>query len=136
MSIWKVAINGGTPQKLARSLSDYPAISPDGRFFACSHSDGPGSAAQIAIYPIDGGEPVASFDRAGAATFNNGFHWEPNGSSIIYRDYANGLWRQPVTGGTPEKVQGLPSERSISSIGLAMANDSRHLMERSFAMSC
>lgn len=110
-SIWKMSIDGGTPVRLTASPSDFPVVSPDGRFFACIDAGPASSGGQLAVFPIDGGSAIHRFKGAPGSTFNNGLHWLPDGSAIVYRDFAEGLWHQPLSGGPPEKMPDIPAER-------------------------
>jgi len=110
-SIWKIPIDGGEAARLINAPSDYPRVSPNGKYLACVYSETVNPTRfQIAVFPIDGGTPVYQFQMAPYGTFNNGLHWSPDGSSIVYRDYTSGLWRQSLAGGPPAKVEGLPNE--------------------------
>jgi Tol biopolymer transport system component len=46
------------------------------------------------------------------ATFNNGIRWTRAGDAVCYRDLGNGVWRQSLQGGSPQRIEGLPDEKS------------------------
>jgi Tol biopolymer transport system component len=35
----------------------------------------------------------------------------PDGKAVTYRDWVNGVWKQPLAGGKPERLAGLPEEK-------------------------
>jgi Tol biopolymer transport system component len=109
--IMKMPIEGGDTIQLTPAGARLPKISPEGRYVVCLLLDPETSRRQVAIFPIEGGIPVYRFDYPTTATFNNGFHWSPDGSSIVYRDFGTGLWQQPISGGMPQKVPDVPDER-------------------------
>ncbi len=63
---------------------------------------------KLAVIPVEGGEPLKLFGVARLADFQSGVRWTPDGEAVTYRDWANGLWRQSLEGGEPERVGGLP----------------------------
>jgi hypothetical protein len=78
---------------------------------ACAYSPDPKSRLRVAIIPIEGGEPVKTFEAARLANFYYGVRWAPDGRAVTYRDWANGIWRQSLEGGPPERIAGLPEEK-------------------------
>jgi Tol biopolymer transport system component/DNA-binding winged helix-turn-helix (wHTH) protein len=103
--LWKAPIDGGTPVRLTDKPGAWPIVSPDGRFIAC------GSEGKLIVIPFDGGAPVKRFDMPPTATlYCSGAIWSPDGSAVLYRDTIQGIWRQPLSGGNPEKIPGLRSE--------------------------
>ncbi len=105
--LWRLPANGGEPVKLAERAS-WPRISPDGSLVACGYeTDG----TKVAIIPIAGGEPVKVFDIPRLANLRLGVRWTPDGRSVTYRDWANGIWQQSINGGEPKRLKGLPKEK-------------------------
>ncbi|MEP6946711.1 MAG: winged helix-turn-helix domain-containing protein [Acidobacteriota bacterium] len=105
--MWRIPTNGGEPLKLAEKAS-WPRISPDSRFIACGYDAG---GIKLAILSIDGGEPIKLFDLPRLANLRLGANWTPDGKAITYRDWTNGIWRQDLSGGEPQRLKGLPSEK-------------------------
>jgi Tol biopolymer transport system component len=66
---------------------------------------------KLALLPIAGGQPLKLFDLPPGVTFRYGLRWTPDGKAVAYRDWVNGLWRQPVDGGSPQRLTGLPKEK-------------------------
>ncbi len=106
--LWRATISGDDPIKLADRAS-WPKISPDSRFVACGYlADGKG---KLAIFSIDGGNPSRLFDLPPRANLRLGVHWTPDGKAVTYRDWVNGIWRQDLAGGQPQRLKGLPNEK-------------------------
>ncbi|HSB08920.1 MAG TPA: LpqB family beta-propeller domain-containing protein [Blastocatellia bacterium] len=114
LEIWRVSIDGGQPTKLTDGETMWPRISPDGRLFACAYRAGLDKPWQLALYAVEGGAPLRLFDRPQSANFNMGFRWTLDGAAITYRDWEDGVWRQPLTGGPPQRLSGLPREKIYS----------------------
>jgi Tol biopolymer transport system component/DNA-binding winged helix-turn-helix (wHTH) protein len=111
-TIWRVSIEGGEPQRLADRPASWPHISPDGKLIACEYeAQLEASRTQLAIIPIEGGQPLKLFDVPRLANFNYGIRWTPDSKAVTYRDWANGIWQQPLDGGKPERLKGLPEEK-------------------------
>ena len=105
--LWRIAAFGGEAAKLADKAS-WPRISPDSRFIACGYESG---GTKIAILSIDGGEPIKLFDVPRLANLRLGVRWTPDGKAVTYRDWVNGIWRQNLNGGEPQRLKGLPNEK-------------------------
>jgi len=112
-TMWKVSIDGGEPVRVIPDIpADCPKVSPDGKLLACAYYDRAVSPRQqLAILTLDDLKVLYHFDLAGFGTFTNGLHWTPDGSAVTYRDFAGGLWRQPLTGGAAAKLAGVPDRR-------------------------
>jgi len=111
-TIWRVSIEGDEPVRLADRPASWPRVSPDGKLIACEYEaqlDPP--RTQVAVIPIEGGRPVKLFDVPRLANFTYGIRWTLDGKAITYRDWVNGIWRQPLGGGQPERLIGLPEEK-------------------------
>lgn len=108
-TLWRTSIDGGEPMRLTEKKAQWPGVSPDGRFVACGYfAEG---RKKLAILSIEGGEPLKLFDVPRLAEFAPGVVWAPDGNSVTYRDFANGIWQQSLDGGEPQRLDGLPQER-------------------------
>jgi Tol biopolymer transport system component/DNA-binding winged helix-turn-helix (wHTH) protein len=111
-SVWRVSVNGGQSAEVIGTGSSDPRVSPDGKYVACGYAkDGKTS---LAILPIDGGQPVKLFDLPKTSNLHNSVRWTADGKFITYRDWANGLWKQNVDGGEPQRLAGLPEEKLMT----------------------
>ena len=107
--LWRVPIDGGEPVRLTEQAAISPRIAPDGRLVACGYnSDG---KMKLAIVPFEGGSPIRLFDVPRLATFGYGLRWTPDGKAVTYHDWANGIWKQSLDGGEPQRLAGLPEEK-------------------------
>jgi Tol biopolymer transport system component/DNA-binding winged helix-turn-helix (wHTH) protein len=123
-TIWRVSIEGGEPVRLADRPASWPRVSPDGKLIACEYEGQlKPPRTQLAVIPIEGGRPVKVFDIPRLANFNYGARWTPDGKAVTYRDWVNGIWRQPLGGGKPERLTGLPEEKLYA---YAWSRDGRH----------
>ena len=55
--------------------------------------------------------PLKLFEVPRLANFTLGVRWTPDDKGVTYRDWSNGIWRQPIIGGKPERLKGLPEEK-------------------------
>jgi Tol biopolymer transport system component len=109
-SVWRVAADGSEAVRIVDGESSYPRVSPDGKYFACGYASN--GKTVLAIFPITGGAPVKLLDVPKTYNFTNAIRWKPDGKSITYRDWANGIWEQSVEGSEPHRVAGLPEEKT------------------------
>ena len=105
-TLWKISVDGGTPERLTSGLKVRPVISPDGKWIACWQKEQtPNAPWRIAVVPIEGGEPQKYLEvRQGAAIGYSVLRWSRDGRSLIYideRDGVTNLMSQPVEGGPP-----------------------------------
>ena len=108
-ALWRVPFAGGPAQRLTEKAFSWPSISPDGKWIACGFATP--VRYQLAIIPIEGGEPAMFFDSAPLANIRLGIRWAADGKSVVYRDQRVGLWRQTLDGGAPTRLPGLPPEK-------------------------
>ena len=130
MSIWRISIDGGAPERLVASEASRPVISPDGRFIAFrSGPTKPGDAPQIAVMSTDGDHSIQQFAIPAVANARY-FKWSADGKSIIYVDTVSGssrLFSQPIGGGEPKQIAEFKDKRIYSfdisqrGFGIAMA---------------
>jgi TolB protein len=107
--LYRISIDGGEPRLLTRNRAGWGRISPDSKLVACGYEDA--GKAKLAILPIEGGQPVRLFDVPRLANLRSPLSWTMDGKAVCYRDWGNGIWRQNVEGGEPERLSGLPQER-------------------------
>ncbi|HEY0347046.1 MAG TPA: hypothetical protein VGC60_02720, partial [Pyrinomonadaceae bacterium] len=111
--LWRVTIDGDQAQRLTDNAAYWPWISPDSKLIACEYVT-EGGRSQLAVIPIEGGRPVRVFEVPPQANFRYAIRWTPDGKTITYRDWWQGLWRQPLEGGQSQQVYGLPNEKIYS----------------------
>jgi eukaryotic-like serine/threonine-protein kinase len=103
---YRIPVEGGTPVVLFKTLQGVQgAISPDGKWIACTYQESsPVPALKLAVIPADGGAATATFVRPIGA---NHLHWAPDGKGVQYlltRRGATNVWEQPLAGGAPHPV--------------------------------
>lgn len=119
-TLWKVPIRGGKAEQLTDYLSNWPSISPDGKYIACLYRDPSEDASiELAVTSLSGGKPVIKFPLpAGIAVppdmASSGFHWSTDSRFILYVDTSKGvsnIWQQSVSGGAPKRLTNFTSDR-------------------------
>lgn len=123
LGLYRISIDGGEPTRLVETAPISPRVSPDGRMVAYGYSAN--GKPRLAVVMMENGAPVREFEVPRLANFNTGIRWTADGMAITYRDWANGLWRQAVVGGEPERIAGLPEEKLYS---YAWSRDGRSLV--------
>jgi Tol biopolymer transport system component len=113
-TIRRVSIDGGESVAVTQHESDWPRISRDRKTFACIFRASSGRPWQLAVFDINGGDPLKVFDLPETANNQNGLRWTPDGTGITYRDWKEGIWLQRLDGGDPERIPGLPKEKLYS----------------------
>jgi Tol biopolymer transport system component len=108
-NLWKIPIDGGEPIQLVDKLAMAPTVSPDGKLIACYYWDEKlDSQLGIALFPIEGGEPVKTFNLPAHTV-----RWTRDGSALTYVDSRSGvsnLWSQPIDGGKPVQLTDFKSD--------------------------
>jgi Tol biopolymer transport system component/DNA-binding winged helix-turn-helix (wHTH) protein len=107
--LWRVASGGGEPLQLTENPASWARFSPDGKFIACLYQTD--EKTKLAVLDFETGQPVRLFDFPQSANFNNGIRWTPDGASLTYRDWNNGIWRQNLAGDEPKRLADLPEEK-------------------------
>ena len=104
--IKKVSIDGGEMFPLSNKEAVNPVLSPDGSFIVCKYDFKRTNRAQVAVLPIEGGEPVKLIDSP-AMGRSRSIRFSPDGRSLVYvdgRDKVDNLWEQPIEGGTAHQL--------------------------------
>jgi Tol biopolymer transport system component len=118
VSIWMVAIEGGSPTKLADGTS--VAVSPDGGSIAFTAEGVNGVTSLFVCSLPDCGTPRA----IAPAQLNMAVSWPPDGRGVAYVRDGN-LWVQPLNGGAPRQLTRFTDGRPIRSF--AWSRDGQRL---------
>ncbi|HEX8071284.1 MAG TPA: winged helix-turn-helix domain-containing protein [Pyrinomonadaceae bacterium] len=113
--VWKVPIEGGQPVRLTEQGASWPFPAPDGKQFACLYQPGTNAQPKLAVYAMDGGRPVKTFDLP--ETFRANVVWSADGRAIHYLDGRGSvpnIWAQPLDGGAPRPVTDFKTEGVIA----------------------
>ncbi len=108
-SLFKIPIEGGTPEKLNTGFADHNnndhGISFDGKMLAISHQRQglPGGGSTVYVLPLEGGTPKLLTEKT--PSYWHG--WAPNGKEVAFVGQRDGkvynIYKVPVNGG--EEVQ-------------------------------
>jgi len=105
----RIPANGGESALLSENAARWARFSPDGKSIACLYQTA--EKTKLAVLNAADGQPLNLFDFPPSANFNNGIRWTPDGVNLTYRDWNNGIWRQNINGGSPERIENLPEEK-------------------------
>ena len=111
--IKKVSIDGGEILPVSAVEASGPAVSPDGNYIVCRYDVKRTGQRQVAILPIDGGEPVKVFNSPAMARSHN-IRFSPDGRSLIYveaRSRVDNLWSQPIDGDPAQQLTDYSEDR-------------------------
>jgi eukaryotic-like serine/threonine-protein kinase len=108
-ALWRISSEGGEPTKLTENSAIWGSFSPDGKFIACGINRN--GATKLAVISSEDGKELNLFDIPRTANFRLGIRWTPDGKSMAYRDWNEGIWKQDLNGGEPIRLKGLPSEK-------------------------
>lgn len=112
-TIKKVSIDGGEILTVSNVEAINPSVSPDGRFVVCKYDFRRSDTSLVAIIPIEGGEPVKTFNSVAMFRSRN-VRFSPDGKSLLFveaRDRVDNLWTQPIEGGQPRQLTEFPEDR-------------------------
>jgi eukaryotic-like serine/threonine-protein kinase len=114
--IYRVPIVGGISEQLTDYTSLLPVVSPDGQWISAYYRAQPKAPWQIAIIPFNGGPPAKTFDLPRDVVFQSLVRWTPDGESlayIAYRDGVSNIWTQPIAGGAPKQLTDFKSDQIL-----------------------
>jgi len=109
-TLWRVSIDGGTPEKVTDGMAIKPAVSPDGKLIAFWYNDGQqNSRWRLKVINFEDGATFNIFDVAETVQvqWDTPLHWSLDGKYLVYVDHAGGfdnLWGQPIEGGAPKQL--------------------------------
>ena len=113
--IWRTGIDGAElnqPKTLSDKLSDYPAVSPDGKFIVCLYQKDSKAPRRYALIPVDGGAPQRLLDIPAFPV--SSVRWHPDGHSLTYLSQSDGssnLYGYSLSAGTTNKLTNFSGER-------------------------
>ena len=101
-TIWRVPIEGGTPEKVTDGFSARPTPSPDGKWLAFWQNDGqPGSPWRLGLFSFESGKLIRTFEVASSVRigWDANLRWSADSRGVSYVDNRGGmenLWTQPI----------------------------------------
>ena len=108
--LWRVPVDGGTPESVTEGVAIRAEISPDGKLIAFWYNDQQqNSTWKLKVIQFEGGATVNVFDVPGTVQvdWDSPLHWSPDGRYITYVDHRGGfdnIWGQPIEGGEPKQL--------------------------------
>jgi len=119
-SIWRVPIEGGTPQRVTEGASIRATVSPDGKLLAFWYNDEQeNSHWMLKVTQVDSGATLNVFDVAQTVQvqWDTPLRWTPDGGYLTYVDHRGGidnLWGQPIDGGAPKQLTEFEDSRILA----------------------
>jgi Tol biopolymer transport system component len=107
-ALGRISIDGKDARQLTHNRFTLgPAIAPDGTRVAAYFRENPTVVpGKLGIFPIDGGDPVATFEGVRGVRAR-GLRWTPDGRALTYfvdRGGTTQIWEQLVAGGPPRMI--------------------------------
>ena len=113
-SVWRVSIDGGTPERLTNFGSRRPIVSPDGSMFLCEAREAVNDPEpEFVLVPAAGGEAIRTLSFPSMSRSRN-IRWSPDGKALIFIESKNrvdNLWMQPIDGGPARQLTNFESDR-------------------------
>ncbi|MGE0883613.1 MAG: protein kinase [Blastocatellales bacterium] len=126
-SLWQMPIDGGSPKQLAKSFSQLPAVSPDGKFIAYNHREAAAdSSFKLVVLALEGDATPQLFNFPSVIK-SSLFWWMPDGKGFVYLDSEDNVynvWGQALNGGPPKRLTNFKTDRIFY---FASSHDGRHL---------
>jgi serine/threonine protein kinase/Tol biopolymer transport system component len=119
-ALWRVSIDGGTPERVTDGTSIRPTVSPDGKLIAFWYNDEQQSSRwRLKVIQFEGGATLNIFDVAPTVQvqWDTPLRWSHDGRYLTYIDHAGGIdniWGQPIAGGTPKQLTNFEDSRIFS----------------------
>jgi Tol biopolymer transport system component/DNA-binding winged helix-turn-helix (wHTH) protein len=126
--IWKISPVGlaaGEPVQLTDKLTDFPVLSPDGKFLVCNYQEKADAPPQIALFPFAGGLPIQLLPLP--VFPKQTVRWHPHGKALSFlqpEDNSSNVWLQPLNGTAPTPVTRFQGEHIFAH---AWSPDGRYL---------
>lgn len=118
--IWRVETAGGDPVQIGPAIANWPSISPDGQWVACSVLDRDSSSWKAVVFPIEGEAPTRSYDVGRLSmprlTWQR-LRWSADGQSLFYLGEVSGaaqVFRLDLASGTASQVTAFQAETILS----------------------
>jgi Tol biopolymer transport system component/DNA-binding winged helix-turn-helix (wHTH) protein len=123
--LFRISIDGGEPAQLTSKFSSsMPVVSPDGQSIAYHfYNHEIARPFQVGIMPIDGGEPVKTFEMPARGLLR----WAADGKSFLYvgKDSIN-LWQMALYGDAPPRQ--ITDFKTGAIYGFALSPDAKQIV--------
>ncbi|MEW5975945.1 MAG: winged helix-turn-helix domain-containing protein [Acidobacteriota bacterium] len=115
--LWKVPIEGGQPELVSNDLLEFPAVSPDGRYIACTRQvSEDGAHSEVAVVHYHNGELVKTYPDLPTTPWRL-LRWTPDSQSLTYVRNSGGVFNvmvQPMDNGAPRQLTDFRTDRIFS----------------------
>ena len=130
--LYKVSIDGGTPERITTSLALRPSVSPNGNAIAYwQKEDAPNAPWRIAVASLDGSSPTRYLNvPQGLANGQSAIQFSPDGKTVTFIDFRNGistLISQPIDGSSAQVLTSITKDLFYS---FNQSRDGRLVMSR------
>lgn len=113
-TIWRVSIDGGTPEQVTRFGSRKPVLSPDGSLLVCELRESVGDPSpKVAIVNVERGEVINTLNSSSLSRSRN-VRWSPDSKALIYvesRSRVDNLWMMPIDGSPARQITNFDKDR-------------------------
>jgi eukaryotic-like serine/threonine-protein kinase len=126
-TVWRIPADGGEPVQLTDKHSISPTVSPDSKMVAYYYSEDENAPWRIAVAPLEGGEPLKTFDVSRSFSSPSLLRWTHDGRAVAYlitRDGVSNIFAQPLDGGAPKQLTDFKAGRIFS---FAFSRDGKQL---------
>lgn len=117
-TVWRIPADGsGEPVQLTDKISISPTVSPDSKLVAYYYREDENAPWRIAVAPLEGGEPLKTFDFSRSFSTASLLRWTPDGRALAYPITRNGvsnIFAQPLDGGAPKQLTDFKADRIFS----------------------
>src|SRR5262245_53759681 len=115
IDIWRAPVAGGVaPERLTDSLTQRPAVSPDGGLLTYVYMDEKNWG--LAVLVVDRREVIKKFPYP-STVGSRAFRWTPDGASLAYiadEKGASNIWLQSLSGESPRQLTNFRSGKLLS----------------------
>jgi serine/threonine protein kinase/Tol biopolymer transport system component len=123
--LWKISIDGGTPQLVTNKLTSQASISSDGKLLACRYREQDLSDFKLGIIDMASGETVKTID---IAPTDNALRWSADGRAVLYAERRAGvsnIWSQPIDGSAAKQLTNFKADQVF---GFDVSRDGKSLV--------
>jgi len=123
--LWKISIDGGTPQLITNKLTSQASISPDGKLLACRYREQDLSNFKLGIIDLASGATVKTID---IAPTDNALRWTADGRAVLYAERRAGVsnvWSQPIDGSAAKQLTNFKADQVF---GFDVSRDGKSLV--------
>ncbi len=125
LGLWKISIDGGTPQLVTNKLASQASVSPDGKLLACRYREQDLSDFKLGIMDFASGQIVKSID---IPPTDNTLRWSADGRAVLYAERRAGvanIWSQPIDGSAPKQLTNFKADQIF---GFDLSEDGKSLV--------